>query len=482
MDMKNWVSNIRRQLLSVVCFMGVAGQAMAGGGELIIFMGEASNPVERDFRDKYLPEIKKMATAQGLNVKEKNIAKGAPAVITSTPAIIFQNHLGRSRFIGRYHYLDKIKTFVRTVSRMPQADVPNEKHDVLVWQKERARIYSPIKLTPLDGVIPPGFDQAAFHKEALATLAKGASTATLQALFSAERTDRAMYLALYPYHGTDGKFFLSAEMYSQFNCIEPLFKRFDQPFEGTFKAWQKVVEAAGQALQDEVFKQLGSIAKGDGMVPVPSKTPAKTWEELGLDLPKAPEGGAGVTAATVPLGRRWEFAGPVEPTTPVLNFNFLAPLDYYAGEVKTVFGELEFSDGPLLDNTLGKFGIETNSLTMGDPSLDHHVQEMIAIAEYPQATFTFEQITSLEQPKLAFGALTQFAVRGTLSFLGIQAPIDVTAQMEPVLDEQGAARIQVYASFNLRLKERYNLDGPDGPAPSNDSMQFFMNFLLKPKA
>ncbi len=481
MKMYSRMNLFRAFALFTVCLL-VSSRAFAGGGELIIFQGDLKNPVEKDFKEKYLPQIKEMAKTQGVSVIEKNIAKGAPAEVRSTPSIFFQNHLGRSIFIGRYHNIDKIKTFIRTVSRMPQPVATNEKHDVLTWRKERALVYSPIKLTPLDGVIPPGFDQDAFHKAALLALAKGADLATFQPLYSAVRSDRAMYLALYPYHGTDGKFFLSAEMYSQFNCIEPIMKRFDKPFEGTFAAWQKVLEEAGKVLQTEIFAQLASTTRGDGMVPVTEKTAAPTWEAYGLSLPKAPVGAAASPVANVQLGTKWEVAGPIEPGTPLLNFSFLAPVDNYAGEVHVLFGELQFSEGPSVDNTIGKFGIETNSLTMGDPELDAHVSTMIAMVEHPKAYFTFAKMLSMEQPKLAFGTLTQFALRGELEFMGIKTPVDVTAQMEPVLDDQGAARISVYASFSLRLKEKYNIDGPDGPAPSNDTMQFFLNFLLKPKA
>ncbi len=480
MKMGNWVNRVLF-CCAIMC-VAFSGNLFAGGGELIVFSGDAKNPVERDFHDKFLPKIKEMAKAQGVTVIEKSIAKGIPEQVNFTPAIFFQNHLGRSLFIGRYQNIDKVQTFVRTVTRMPQAWVTNEKHDVLVWQRERARIYSPIKLTPLDGVIPPGFDQAAFHKAGLAALEKGADDATLRELFSAERNDRAMYLALYPYHGTDGKFFLSAEMYSQFNCIEPIMKRFEKPFEGTFASWEKVMEEAGKELQAEVFKQLASTTRGDGLVPVSSNLTVKSWEALGLNLPKAPAGGASNVATDVKLGTRWEFAGPVEPGAPVLNFSFLAPVDNYAGEIKVLFGALQLSEGPSIENATGKFGIETASLTMGDAGLNSHVKEMIAVLEHPKAYFTFAKMLSMEQPRLAFGTLTQFALRGELDFMGVTAPIDVTAQMEPVLDEQGAARLQVYASFSLRLKEKYKLDGPDGPAPSNDTMQFFLNFLLKPAA
>lgn len=471
------------RIIFMLAFVAIFQQtAFAGGGELIVFTGDAEAAITMDFKEKFLPQIKEMAKSQGITLTEKNISKGAPAEVTFTPSIYFQNHLGRSLYIGRYHYIDKLKTFIRTVSRMPQPLATNEKHDVLVWKRDRATVFSPVKITALAGVVPEGHDAAAFQKAALAALARGANNFTLQTLYTAQRSDRAMYLAIYPYHGTDGKFFLSAEMYSQFNCIEPIYKRFEKPFEGTWKSWEKVVEEAGKVLQAEIAAQLASTTKGDGMLPVPANTITKSWEELGLKLPKAPEGAAATPATNVSLGTKWEFAGPVEAGGSVLNFSFLAPMDYYAGEVKTLFGNLELSAGPGIEQAMGKFGIETGSLTMGDPGLDAHVHEMIGILKDPKAFFTFEKMISMENPKLAFGVLTQFAVRGQLEFMSVKVPLDVTAQMEPVLDENGNARLLVNAAFGLRLKEYFGLDGPDGPQPAADSMQFLLNFLLKPAA
>jgi hypothetical protein len=166
----------------------------------------------------------------------------------------------------------------------------------------------------------------------------------------------------------------------------------------------------------------------------------------------------------------------------VINFSFLAPLDYYAGEVKQLFGGLEFGEGPAIGGSVGKFGIELPSLTMGDPALDAHVREMLRMVEHPQSHFTFAHAVALENPQVRVGTVTQFTVGGMLEFMGVAAPIDVIAQLEPGLDAQGDPQISVLASFALRLKERYGLDGPDGPMPAKDSMQFSINFLLKPAA
>lgn len=470
-----------RALLLVVGLLA-ANLAWAANGELIVFTGDAGHAVTKDFVDKYLPQVKALAKTMDLGLVEKQVSKGAPEGVTYTPSIYFQNHLGRSLFIGRYQNLDKLRNFIRTVSRMPQASATNEKHDVLVWYSDRATVYSPVKLTALSGDLPQDHDEAAWHKAALKAFAKGAAKFEFKDLFQAKRTDRAVYLALYPYLGTDGKLWLSAEMYSQFNCVDPIFKRFDKPFNGVWKSWEAVFEEAGKELQAEIFTQLNSTTRGDGLIPVPSSTPTKSWEDLGLKLPEAPKGSANAAAGNVPLGTKWEFGGPAEPGAPVLSFSFMAPVDHYAGEVKTFFGDLEFGAGPSVEGAAGRFGIEGKSLTMGDPSLDAHVHEMIEVLEHPKAWFTFEKVVSLENPKLAYGSLSQFTVRGLLEFMEGKVPVDVTAQIEPVLDENGAPALVVNAAFSLRLKDNFGLDGPDGPQPNADTMNFLLNFLLKPKA
>lgn len=472
----------RQRLLWVMAALLAMVQAHASGGELIVFTGNPKDAVTKDFKEKTLPRIKELAKAQGIAVVEKNITKGVPEEVTFTPSMYFQNHLGRSLYIGRYQATDKLKTFLRTVSRIPQSTAPNEKHHVLVWKQDRATVVLPIKVTALDGMVPDGHDANAFHQEALQALARGASRFKLEAAYQAQRTDRAMYLALYPYHGADGKLFVSAEMYSQFNCVEPIFRRFEHPFAGTWKNWKAVFEEAGKILQDEVVRQLGSTAKGDGMIPIPASTPTRSWEDLGLALPKAP---ATLTQGNLPaihLGTRWELEGPTESGASMLNFSFMAPVDHYAGEVKTLFGSLELSAGPSLRDARGRFGIETQSLTLGDSGLDAHVHEMIGILDHPRAFFSFERMVSMENPSLAFGTVTQFTVQGSLEFMGIKLPLAVTAQMEPILDENAAPRVAVTAAFSLRLKENYGLEGPDGPLPAADTMQFLLNFLLKPTA
>jgi hypothetical protein len=122
-------------------------------------------------------------------------------------------------------------------------------------------------------------------------------------------------------------------------------------------------------------------------------------------------------------------------------------------------------------------GLET--LTMGDPGLDEHVADMLTITDHPRASFIFKSVEALDQPKINFGSLSQFNVQGTLELMGIKVPLGVIAQIEPIITEDGQARLQVYASFNLRLKDNFNIEGPDGPDEAKDTLVFVLNFLLK---
>lgn len=475
-----YTSRFFKSLFLVLTLAFTWSNLSAGNGELIVFTDASETVVNKDFIANWLPKVKEMAKEQGFKVIQKDVSKGFPEEVTSTPAIFFQNHLGRSAYIGRYQYINKIKTFIRTVSRMPQKGAVNEKHDVLVWQHGRATVYSPLKITDLAGAVPPGFDQAKFKKEAMTALDEGASNYGFQSLYEANRNDRAMYWALYPYLGEDGKLFISAEVYSQFSCIEPVYKRFENAYTGSWSAWKSAFQEVGSSMEKVIAEKLLSTEKGDGMIPVLNKAKAKSWESLGLKLPKAPKGTDAKIVTDIKLPSEWEFAGEIGDGTPVVGFSFLAPMDYYAGEITKLFGEMRLSNGLDINSALGKFGVETKTLTMGDPGLDEHVHEMIEIIDNPKAYFTFQKMLSAESPVLAFGTLTQFKVSGELEFMAVKAPLEVTAQIEPILDEAGQPRLQVMASFSLRLKEKYNLDGPDGPAPASDTMQFLLNFLLKP--
>ena len=136
--------------------------------------------------------------------------------------------------------------------------------------------------------------------------------------------------------------------------------------------------------------------------------------------------------------------------------------------------------GTSIKQSLATFSAVLKSMTMGDESLDEHVAEMIALMEYPKSSFTFKEVKVIDRAVLSFGGMTQVVVNGTLDFKGLKAPVSVTSQIEPVLNDAGEPRLQVYAFFKMPLKEKWDVDGPDGPEASSNFLDFNLNFLLKP--
>lgn len=467
--------------LFLFLFALITQLAQASGGELLLFHNGSDHPVTKDFLEKYAPQIEEMAISQDITVKRVDVTKGAPELVRHTPAIVFQNHLGRSLYIGRYHYVDKIKTFLRTVKRLPQKDVVNEKHDVMVWDYELGRVLTPVKVTELAGDLPEGFDQEAFLEKAMKAIAKGTQNYRFEKHYDARRTDRLMYSAFYPYLSNDGKVFISMEAYSQFNCVIPIFKQFDEPVSGDFKSWEKAFEEAGAMVEQQIIAQLESTKLGDGFLPVKKGTPTKSFDALGFPLPAAPKGASGnLQAVDLVMPQKWVIDGPIEDDVPLINFSFPAPLEYYAGEIKEMEGGMELGPGAAIGNSMAAFSAVLESMTMGDESLDHSVADMIALMDYPKSSFTFKQIDVVDQPNLSFGSMTQVKVNGSLDFKGIKAPVTVSSQIEPILNEAGQPRLQVYAFFKMPLKDKWDIDGPDGPEASSNFLDFNLNFLLKP--
>lgn len=463
--------------------LSAAQLAAAAPGQLIGFFHQANHPVTQDFIKNYWPQLEKMAAAQGIESKLVDVEAGAPDMFAFTPAIVFQNHLGRSLYVGRYHYVDKVKTFIRTVKRMPQVQAENMKEDVFVMQTGKGTVVNPVKITDLAGVQPKGFDPNTFRKQALAAIGAGMANFKYAATFAAARNNRLVYSAFYPYRSEDGKFFLSIELYSQFNCIEPIYKRFDPPFSGSWKGWQAVFSLAAKEVENQIAALLQSVDHGDGALPIPASVPLKSFDDLGLPLP-LPEPGqkAAAQPTALEIPNNWVLDGPAESDLPMVGFAFPAPLDNYAGELTALTGFLNL--GPALDmsKATGKFTVDMESLTMGDESLDHSVQGMLKVVDFKQSDFTFSRFLRIANPQLAFGTETQFVVEGEFVFMGIKAPVQVTAQVQPVLDESGQLRLQVNAAFDIHLLETYHVKGPDGPAEARDKVIFTLNFLLKPAA
>ena len=450
--------------------------------KLVVFVN-SGQAVSEKFKANELKEIEAYANAVKVDFEVVDISQaGAPAEVTLTPLIYFQNALGRSVYYGRYAELSRLKNFVRTSRRIPQRVAQNPKENILTWQNQQAVLAVPIKITGLAGTQPAGFNQQQFEATAKTAIAGAMQKFGLTAKINLRRTDRSFYMDFYPYRAEDGQLYLSMAIFSQFSCVEPVYSNMDAPLTGSFDNYAEVFAQGAAQLEQEITRLMTASEIGDAFDPTPTNITTKTWAELGLALPeKNDQLAAGVDYSKVTIPTKWEIAGPVDEFTPMLQFNFLAPLEGYQGEAKDFTGNMLLSDAVTLEGATGQFKVNTASVTMGIATLDEKVHaKYIKVGKFPKSSFTFTNAVGNLDP-LAFGTATQVQVTGVFEMMKKKIDLVVNTQIEPGLDDQGKPQLMVSASFQLPLTAAFGVAGPDGPSPAKDNMMFYLNFIMKPQ-
>ena len=469
-------------IAAALVLAAAVASAPATTGRIVVFT-QAGSLAARDFETNVLPKIRALAASRGLAVDVRDASKGAPAEVHLTPLIVYQDASGRSVFRGRYSDVDRLAQFLRTVKAGPLAGDATVQQDMAVWRRGRAVIVAPIKITPLTGTQPPRYDEHAFMDRARRAVMAGFTRFKYERRVESLPADRSFYMDFHPYRGADGKLFLSAAIFSGFNCVEPVYTRFDEPVAGTWTAFEDAFRQAGRLLEDEVAQLVVSSTLGDAFDPVRETVPAPTWNAMGLALPTAPSDADRRSAGTTgraPLAARWTLEGAAPDDPPRLAFRFAPPLDSYNGEVRTLKGTVTLGPGGRLAGSVGAIEGDSASITMGNKTLDRELREKILkVAKFPAVRFTLDALAGPPSPP-PFGAPVPFSGTGRVELLGASVPVAVGAQVEAILAEDGTPRLDVRATFRLRIKEPFGLDGPDGPAPANDTMLFEARFRLKP--
>lgn len=449
-------------------------------GELIVFVSNNGSEVDQSFQSNTLPKIKQFAADNDITFKVKDAHEGVPEGISTLPAIVYQNHLGRSVYVGRFNQEDKVINFVRTAKRIPQTK--EELKLSLVqrgWllQDAKSHIELKTKITGLAGTTPKKFDALEFSMESEIEVVNAMDKFKEEEEFEVAPTDRKFYANFYPYRAADGMFYVTTELYSQFHCHEPVYTTLDKPFKGTWKKKEEVFAKAAKDIQAQIQFHADNPENGDGFDPVTTEMPTKSWEELSCGLPAPPEGIENFSVE-IELPNKWKVKGAVSKLDPMAAFTFPPPIDSYNGEVRSLTGTLTLDESKTLKEASGKFEVDLNSLTMGDPDLDESVKSMIGVETYPMATFAFEEMQPVENKELEFGEMQTAVASGKFTFKGKTIEKTVNAQITPILDDEGNPILQVSVSFSMSLNP-FNIDGPDGPEPQRNTVKFMLHFLME---
>ena len=129
--------------------------------QLIVFVQPDVSPVAKSFRQRRLPQIRKLAQTLGVDLYEVDARKGSPSTVGITPLIVYQNHRGRSIYQGRTTTPERIRNFIRTSRFVPQGKAPNRRENIPVWQEGRSRIWAPLKVAAM---ISNAFGRKSYQK------------------------------------------------------------------------------------------------------------------------------------------------------------------------------------------------------------------------------------------------------------------------------------------------------------------------------
>ncbi len=468
-------------LLWAVAAALTAGAVLADDGEqLAVFVQQprGDGGAAATFSSEHLPRLRAAARELGVPVRVIDAGSGAPPEVRLTPLIVYQSHRGRSIFQARYADPGKLRHFVRTSRAVPPAGTSQSRRNIAALADGRSLTAAPIKVTELAGHPPPGHEPAAFRARAEAAAAAGLSRFGMRQEVEIGPSNRLFYMDFYPHLSAAGELSVSLGLFSQFNCIEPVYRRFEAPITGPWEEAERVFAEAAAVLEAEVLRQIAASEIGDAFQAVPTSVPEVSWEALGLALPPPPAGAASTPVADIELPRRWRIE-PAADGEPRLVFRFPAPLERYSGEVRELNGVLELTDPSSFAGAAGWIEAATASVTMGEPTLDRAIHEkMIHAHEFPSARFDLERVDD-GAPPLAFGRPSPIVAHGRFTLMGLSIPVEARGELEPVIGADGAPRLRVRATYRIRLSRPFEIAGPDGPTPANDTLVFHLSFLMQ---
>jgi len=466
-------------LLSVFLMMPQNARSTPDAGQLIVFVQPDSSDVDDIFRQRALPEIRKLAEAMGVSVHVVDAGKGSPFEVALTPLIVFQNYRGRSIYQGRTTTPERIRNFMRTSRFVPQGKERNRRENIPIWSEGRSRVWAPLKVAPVSGARPADYNHEAFVAEALKHIVRGLKKFHIQSVAELDRADRGFYMDFNPWLSDDGTLYLTVVVFSQFDCKAPVFSK---KIVGPWKNYQNLFSQASAAGEDAVARITANPERGDSFYAVRSNTPKKTWQQIGFPLPPAPKVKTAQMAVSAVVPQKWVLtdSGPDDP--PMIQFRFPAPLDNYAGEVKSGRGEISLPQNRKVDGAKGFVEIDTRgNITMGDPRLDEAItgSMLLYTKKFPSARFDIEKISGDGQP-IAYGRLSPAFVAGKFMLKGQSIPLTSMTQIEPVMGEDGKPRLLVSGAFKIDLRT-FDIEGADGPAPARHMLLFDLNLILTEK-
>ena len=176
-----------------------------------------------------------------------------------------------------------------------------------------------------------------------------------------------------------------------------------------------------------------------------------------------------ITETTSSIAGKWTKVSASTFGQPLVQFNFPAPLNRYAGEIKKINGQLIQEAGQLS----GHFIVDLQSLTMGMAELDAKVlKQYIKVKAHPSASFSFQSAPML----FNWDTASRQQIAGTFEFLNKEIPLNVEAVIIPNSIDQS---LTVQVKFQLEIAQTFGMPMPDGPTEAASRLEFLVNVKMQ---
>ena len=453
MSLKQISVSTQRVVLSLFAILFSQLVFSSNPEKLIIFSDHSNHPVTSSFKNQ-LPEIKQLATRLNIDVVEVDASKGLPEEVGALPAIYYYNGNKRSYFKGRYNATNRLGNFIQNARRFSFENKPQQLSTVMVQESSHFTKITRLKVTPVS-YEDPNTKQTDISKTLMSTIAKCADY-SFHETFKATKQAKIHYFDLHPYQSKDGTYYINVAIYSQHNCVVPVFKS-TTPFSG--KSIKKLGKQIGIWYANKSKELYNNTTDADGLL-IPTHDTTTSWEKLGFPLTKS----GTIDMALYPLEEGTYYFHPL-PNDKAVAFTFAPPLNNYNGSVNQVYGQMTYQEKTLE----GTFGVVLTTTSMGDELLDESVTMHQLQANYfPTAQFQFKH-------KGELSTSSPFTVNGILVLMDKEYQQQATVTFE----KQKDGSTLVKASLLLDINPFPSLEKPDGKAPLNHTVHINVISVLK---
>ncbi len=461
------------KLLSILVLLNLS---FTFSNELVVFIGDDHGSL--DFQKNVLPEIKKMTAQDKISLK---VIDDLPSDVKFTPSLYFQNYKGRSLYLGRYNNLKKIKKFITTTKIIPQTSQIATIENTHVLSKLNYNLFVRLKITDFSGVIEQGFDQSKFKKRIQQILTQKFNLIKFKSLIEQKTGDRTFYFDIYPWKSKNGDMALSLAIYSQFDCHNPVFST-KTSLNGKIESLDTLVSSAAQLLETELLNILSSSPQGDALNII-KEISHKKWSEIGLSLPKKPEGIKDIDPSKLKVVQKWKYSKKVNDSkTPAVFFNFPAPLDHYQGQILDSDAHLVLNDRNEFVNVTGLGVVDTTSLDMGDDSLNDTARSSISALEFKKASLEIIKLNFIDSINkgLVPGQIFPIIGQGRFKMKNLSSDVVLKGEAGVILNAQSQLRLFISLKYRVNIKSPFGISGPDSSVEANNLMDYQVLMEMEP--